>query len=295
MKNRTAIKSSPILSVKVDKSNMEYKIKITAQNVGRTVGEILRSEGFSHRLVTSLKRCENGICLNGAQAKTIEVCNEGDVITLSKPDDTAPTPNPTLNVRTLYEDERVIVFDKPQNMPVHESIKHRGDTLSNAFAARCPGLTFRAVNRLDRDTFGCVICAKDRHAAKLLQRSYQKRYVGICHGIFAEKHGTVDAPIARERESIIIRCVSEIGQPAVTEYNVLEERNGFSLVEFSLKTGRTHQIRVHMNHIGHPIAGDSLYGGECPEYPTLRLCCAEVSFYTPDSENEITVKTQFEI
>lgn len=267
---------------------MKYNITVSPQQSGRSLGDILRGEGFSHRLITSLKRVDGGISLNGSPARTIDICRQGDVIALSNRDSKLPEPNYGLEVRTLFENDRVIVFDKPCNMPVHESALHRGDTLANAFAARCPGLSFRSVNRLDRDTCGCVICAKDPHAAMLLQRSYQKRYVGICLGIFEQKQGIISAPIARERESIITRCVRDDGQPAVTEYRILEEYpNGFSLAEFTLHTGRTHQIRVHMSHIGHPIAGDGLYGGECPEYPVLRLCCAEAAFTLPDGETAV--------
>jgi 23S rRNA pseudouridine1911/1915/1917 synthase len=271
---------------------MLYTITVTENQDGKNVGGILRSAGFSHRLITLLKRTEGGICLNGKHARTVDTCRCGDVITLRREDEKKPEPNFELCADVLFENERVIVYDKPCGMPVHESARHRGDALSNVFAAHCPELSFRSVNRLDRDTCGCVICAKDAHSAKVLQGSYGKRYVGLCCGIFEKKSGIVDAPIARECESIITRCVRSDGQRAVTEYNVLEERGGFSLVEFRLLTGRTHQIRVHMSYIGHPIAGDGLYGGECEEYSVMKLCCAEVSFRLPNEE-EITCKSKF--
>jgi 23S rRNA pseudouridine1911/1915/1917 synthase len=267
---------------------MRYEIEVSSASGGKTVGEILRAEGFSHRLITSLKRVDGGITVRGGLAKTVDICREGDIIVLRREDEKLPEPNYELEAAVLFENERVIVFDKPSGMPVHESARHRGDTLANVFAARCGGLSFRSVNRLDRDACGCVICAKDAHSAMILQKSYQKRYVAVCRGIFAEKSGSVNAPIARERESIITRCVRADGQPAVTDYRVLEEFGDkfsfFSLVEFNLHTGRTHQIRVHMSHIGHPIAGDGLYGGECAEYPTLCLCCAEAEFELPGGE-----------
>jgi 23S rRNA pseudouridine1911/1915/1917 synthase len=206
-----------------------------------------------------------------------------------------PEPNFELAAEILFENDRVIVFDKPSNMPVHESAKHRGDALSNVFAAHCPETAFRSVNRLDRDTCGCVICAKDAHSAKVLQGSYRKRYVGVCLGHFDIKQGTVNAPIARERESIITRCVRSDGQAAVTEYRVIEEREGFSLVEFNLLTGRTHQIRVHMSYIGHPIAGDGLYGGNCAEYAHTQLCCESVAFCLPQTNEEIVCRSKFNL
>jgi 23S rRNA pseudouridine1911/1915/1917 synthase len=273
---------------------MLYNITVDSKYDGAKLGDILRNEGFSRRLVTSLKRTEGGITLNGMPARTVDICHTSDTIMLSRADTKLPSANEKLSVTVLYEDERVIVFDKPANMPVHESAGHRGDTLSNAFATHCKGLSFRSVNRLDRDTCGCVICAKDAHSAMVLQRSYEKSYVGICHGIFAEKTGRVDMPIARERESVITRCVREDGQPAVTEYRVIGENGGFSAVRFRLLTGRTHQIRVHMSHIGHPIAGDGLYGGECAEYPTLMLCCERVAFTLPNGKT-VECKSEFDM
>lgn len=263
---------------------MLYEITVDNGSDGCTVGALLHKLGYSRRLISSLKRTEGGITLNGDFARTVDVCHAGDMLTLSKQDEKNPDPNDELYARILFENERVIVYDKPSGMPVHESVRHRGDTLSNVFAAHCPGLTFRSVNRLDRDTCGCVICAKDAYSANRLQRSYEKRYVGICRGIFDKKQGSVDAPIARERESIITRCIREDGQRAVTDYKVMGEYGDHSLVEFYLRTGRTHQIRVHMSHIGHPIAGDGLYGGKCEEYPSLMLCCKEVRFRLGDEE-----------
>lgn len=258
---------------------MRYTLTVTAEQSGRQLGEILRQNGWSRRQVTSLKRTEGGILLDGEHARTVDVCREGQVITLERADSTSPDPNPDLRADILYEDGHIIVFDKPSGMPTHESHGHRGDALSNLFAAHCGGLTFRSVNRLDRETSGCVIVAKDAHAALTAAKTVRKIYCGVCEGVPEPKSGRIDAPIARERESVIIRCVRGDGKPSVTLYDVTEENGSFARCDFTLLTGRTHQIRVHMAHIGHPLRGDSLYGNGGG---TLALCCREVGFTAAD-------------
>ncbi len=263
---------------------MKYQLTVTAEQSGRQLGEILRSAGWSRRQVTALKRTEGGITLDGEHARTVDVCREGQVISLERADSKAPDPNPDLKAGILYEDGHFIVFDKPSGMPTHESHGHRGDALSNLFAAHCPGLTFRSVNRLDRETSGCVIVAKDAHAALSAAKTVSKIYCGVCEGVPEPRTGRIDAPIARERESVIIRCVRGDGKPSVTIYTVIHENSRRALCDFELLTGRTHQIRVHMAHIGHPLAGDSLYGTGSGQ---LALCCREVRFLNTDGEEVV--------
>ncbi|MDE6149470.1 MAG: RluA family pseudouridine synthase, partial [Ruminococcus sp.] len=227
---------------------MAVEIFITADEDGKNLGEVLTNRGVSRRLLTRLKRTEKGITRKGETVRTIDKVFKDDIILLNEQDETLLEPNGELNVEVLYEDEQLIVFNKPPFMPVHPSIKHQGDTLGNFFAYHCKGLTFRPVNRLDRDTSGCVITAKNQYAAKALQRTYEKVYYAICHGVFDKKHGIVDAPIAREQESIIKRCVRSDGQCAVTRYEVLECSSKYSFLKLRLENGRTHQIRVHMSH-----------------------------------------------
>lgn len=272
---------------------MAIKINISANDNGRKLGEILQKQGVSKRLITRLKRTENGITRNGELIRTIDTVSEGDVILLNEQDEKLLEPNGELEVEVLYEDSQLVVFNKPPLMPVHPSIKHQGDTLGNFFAYHCPGLTFRPVNRLDRDTSGCVIVAKNQFAAKALQDSYEKVYYALCHGVFEQSEGTVSAPIAREQESIIKRCVRDDGQVAVTHYKVLRQGEKYALVEFHLENGRTHQIRVHMAHIGHPVAGDDMYGGTRENFRRQALHCGKVTFIHPVDKNrtEVTAKT----
>ena len=274
---------------------MAVEIIIDARNDGKKLGEVLANKGVSKRLVTRLKRTPNGITRNGELIRTINTVSKGDIILLNECDEKRLDPNSSLQVPVLFEDDQLIVFDKPPFMPVHPSIKHQGDTLGNFFAYHCSELTFRPVNRLDRDTSGCVIVAKTQFAAKALQKSYQKVYYAICHGVFEQKSGVVDAPIAREQESIIKRCVRADGQPAVTHYEVINSTENYSLLRLILENGRTHQIRVHMAHIGHPVAGDDLYGGSRSDYPRQALHCGEVSFVHPISGKEISVCSDFKL
>ena len=244
--------------------------------------------GVSKRLLTKLKRTENGITRNGKLIRSIDTVNCGDVIVLKTEDSSFLEPNGQLSVRIVYEDESGIVFDKPGGMPVHPSIKHQCDTLGNFFSYKYPDLTFRPVNRLDRDTSGLCLVAKDAHAANLLQGNCRTVYYAAVHGE-TDTEGTIDAPIARERESIILRCVREDGQKAVTHYKRLCCSNGYSLEEIHLETGRTHQIRVHFAHIGHPLAGDDMYGGLRTNIYRQALHCGKLTFISPDTGKETTV------
>lgn len=246
---------------------------------------------MSRRLLTRLKRQSGGITRNGELVRSIDEVRHGDVIVLHLEDDSFLEPNGSLNVPIAFENESLVVFDKPSGMPVHPSIRHQGDTLGNWFAHLYPGLTFRSVNRLDRDTSGLCVIAKDALAARLLQGSCKKVYYAAVHGVIPES-GTIDAPIARERESIILRCVREDGQRAVTHYRRLKCSGKYSLAEIDLETGRTHQIRVHFAHIGAPLAGDDLYGGLRDDIKRQALHCGRMTFSDPLTGERITVTSE---
>lgn len=263
-------------------------ITCTSADDGKKVGDILREHGFSRKLITRLKRTQQGITVGGKTVRTIDRVSAGDVITICENDLGATLPNSELNVGILFEDEHLIVFDKPPLMPCHESIKHRGDTLSNFFAAHCPNTVFRCVNRLDRDTSGCVVVAKSAFCANALQRSCEKVYFGITEKM-SLAGGRVCAPIARERDSIIKRCVRSDGQYAATVFCVTQRNGDYALCRFLLETGRTHQIRCHMAHIGCALVGDDMYGSRNTSISRQALHCGEVTFTHPVTKQRLTI------
>lgn len=262
------------------------ELRFTAEE-DMTVGELLRvKNGVSRRLTASLKHQEGGITCNGIPVRTIDRVKKGDTVILRDNSDEALEPDASLNVPVVFENDSLVVFNKPAGVPVHPSHKHRSGTLGNWFAHLYPELTFRPVSRLDSNTSGLCTAAKDAHAANRLQGNSRKVYYAIVHGI-TEESGTIDAPIAREKESIILRCVREDGKPAVTHYRRIGCGSRYSLLRLELETGRTHQIRVHCAYIGHPLAGDDLYGGSREDISRHALHCGELIFPDPMTGEEI--------
>ena len=266
---------------------------IDEKNSGKTVKKLLREQyGVSASMLSQLKRTQRGIELNGAHARSIDIAQTGDVLSITLPDDENEIPPVDLPVEVLFEDEHVIVFNKPPFMAAHPVHGHQGDTLANAaaFYAMKKGerYAFRAINRLDRDTTGTLLCAKNGYAAVLLAGSVSKVYIGVCEGI-VDAPGTIDAPIRLKEGHTIERETGEGGVHAVTHYEPLEIWHDHTLLRFTLETGRTHQIRVHMASIGHPLAGDDMYGGKREYISRQALHCAEVSFDHPVTKKRVTV------
>lgn len=260
---------------------------ITDENAGKRIKEFLRAFGVSVSLLKKLKNTENGICKNGAPARTIDSVFCGDRLQINIEDSGKAPESADIKINLLYEDEDLIAAEKPAFMPVHESRNHRGDTLSNAVAGICGG-AFRAIYRLDRDTSGIVLIAKNEFAAAKLAGRVRKDYYAVVCGRI-EGSGVIDAPIKRERESIIKRCVAPDGESAVTYYTALKHSEKYTLVKLKLETGRTHQIRVHFAHIGYPLAGDTLYGGSTEKIGRQALHCRDIYFTHPVSEEEIHI------
>lgn len=268
----------------------EIKLKILRFKVEcsepTTIKDFLSSNGVSRRLMTKLKRQTDGITCNGEKIRTIDMVKNGDEVVLTMQDESFLEPNPTLNVPIVYESDSVIVFNKPIKMPVHPSINHQGDTLGNYFAYLFPRTTFRPVNRLDRDTSGLCAVAKNAHAVNMMK--LQKTYYAIACGNIKED-GVIDAPIDRGEESIIFRCISPNGKRAITHYKVVRSNDKYTLLEISLETGRTHQIRVHFSYIGHPLVGDELYGALSDEIIGQALHCGRLSFFDVSANKEVEI------
>lgn len=265
----------------------EITIAVPQEFDGAQAQDLLKNLGFSRRAIIKLKQT-GGLTRGGEVLRTIDVIRAGDelLVQLSEESGAVP-PNPELYAKKAYEDEDVVVFDKPPYMPVHPSIRHHDDTLANLFAAEYPGLAFRPINRLDRNTSGLCVCAKNRFAASSLADSLQKVYFAVTDG--TPPGDMVNAPIGREGDSIIKRCVTPEGKPAVTHFTAVGGDSRRTLLRVTLETGRTHQIRVHMAYLGFPLCGDEMYGGDMSAIARQALHCGEVSFTQPVTHEKIQV------
>lgn len=262
------------------------------------VKEVLKAEfSMSDRLLLKLKKLDK-IYLNCNVTSVNHPVLENDLIEcyLDYEEDNSniiPTEMP-LNI--IYEDEAYIVVNKPAGIPVHPSMDHYTDSLSNgiAFYFNQIGLKkkIRPVNRLDKDTSGIVIFAKNEYIQECLVRQMKskefiKRYIAVVNGNLDNLEGTIKAPIARKEGSIIERCVSETGDIAITHYKVLKRKTDFDIVECILETGRTHQIRVHFAYLGHSLLSDTLYGTSSSLINRQALHAYEVEFTHPLSKKKV--------
>lgn len=245
--------------------NLIYKVEKDS-----SINEILSSKfHFSARLKNKLIKSKN-ILLNGLFVDTRTIANVGDIITivLDYEEDNSNIVPTKMNLDIIYEDSFLLAINKPAGIAVHPSILHFDDSLSNGIKYYFDSIglkkKIRAVNRIDLNTSGLVLFAKNEYVQELLidemkKNSFSKTYLALVIGILDKKDGIINAPISRKQNSIIERCVSSAGQQSITHYKVLKEFNNYSLIECQLETGRTHQIRVHFSHIGHPLLGDTLY------------------------------------
>jgi len=242
-----------------------------------TLLSYLKAQKYSSQVITHLKRTKNGLLLNGEWAYVRTLLHTGDILTIrlieeENSENIVPT-NLPLNI--VYEDEDLLIINKNADTPIHPSQGNYDNTLANAvtYYYQQKGLpfTYRCINRLDRDTTGLLILAKHMYSASLLSDMVQRReihreYLAIATGIVPDE-GTIIAPIGRVSGSTIERQVdAENGEYACTHYKRLAHKDGYSLISLKLETGRTHQIRVHMKHIGHPLPGDFLYN---PDYAVI--------------------------
>jgi len=250
--------------------NRIFHYQITENEQGTTVLDFLRKKGFSRHILSSMKADKEALTRNGQRIGGREQLLAGDhfrVRLLETVDSDGIVPVSML-LSILYEDEDILVINKPADMPVHPSIGNYTNTLANGVAAYLDAKDehspFRCINRLDRDTSGALILAKNAFSAAVLStqmrnRQIRRTYLAVVEGI-TPPNGTISAPISRVDDSVIERHVDFLrGEPAVTHYERLEVKNEHSLLEIHLETGRTHQIRVHMGYIGHPLPADYLY------------------------------------
>lgn len=263
------------------------EFKITEKDNDRRIRDFLRDFGVSSSLLTKLKNTENGITLNNAFARTIDPIKTGDILKINI-ENKGQMPAPSdKRVEIIFEDEDIIAVNKPPFMPVHESRNHQGDALSNTVANYVEKDTaFRAVYRLDRDTSGIVLIAKNELAASKLAGQIKKDYYAVSNRDIGE-NGTISAPIARENESIIKRCVKNDGETAITHFKKMQTFSHGVLYKINLETGRTHQIRVHFAHLGASLVGDTLYGGDSEIINRQALHCKTIYFNHPITGEKI--------
>ena len=278
--------------------------RISAEENGKTVKEVLRyGVGLSLAFTKQLKFLENGIMLNGEKVTVRKIVTEGDILFLATEDVEKQGVLTPVNIPIdiVYEDEYIVMPNKSANMPTHPSHNHRGDTLADALAYKYQQegtpFVFRAISRLDRNTSGILLIAKDRISASHLSDAMKsgnisKKYIAILDGELENDEGIIDTYIKREAESIIFRKVckeDEGGDRAITKYKVLAKQNCYTLVLASPITGRTHQLRVHFSHVGAPILGDDMYGKESSLISRHALHAFSLSFIHPRAQSDMTV------
>ena len=270
------------------------EFEITVSDDGRQIRDFLREFGVASSLLTKLKNTENGITINGEFARTIDRLYAGDRLKIAiESKGKMPSKLICSEVRAEYNDEDILILNKPAFMPVHESRNHQGDTLANAAACYMDeNNAFRAVYRLDRDTSGLVLIAKNELAAGKLAGNIKKDYYAVVSGELSGS-GTIDLPIRRVRESIIERGVFDDGERAVTHWEAVDSKEGRTLIKINLETGRTHQIRVHFSHLGYPLLGDTLYGGDTSLINRQALHCKTVYFKHPVTSKSIVIDSDF--
>lgn len=287
------------------------KYVIDKLNDGIEIKDFLRKNKFSANLIKRLKKIPDGILVNSKHENVRYILKENDILELNTQDfqnDENEYLEPiNIELEIIYEDENITVVNKPSNMPTHESLNNRGNTLANAlkYRYRDRPYVFRATNRLDKDTSGVVITANNKFYASLLSSKIKngrikKEYIAIVSGKLTGE-GEINLPIARIEKSIIKRTVREDGEAAITKYKVLASCEEASVVLLTPVTGRTHQLRVHLSHVGHPILGDAMYGEKSQYIDRQALHCLNMNiedvgnFYAPlPNDMEEIIRRYFE-
>lgn len=287
--------------------NRTFTYSITANQQNMTIQQFLKMQGYSRQNIVALKKLPESILVNGRWEYVSYRLQEGEELTIIMAEDSSSEKIVPVNLplTIVYEDEDILVLNKPANMPIHPSLNNYENTLANAvayyFEQQNKPFIFRCINRLDRDTTGLTILAKNMLSAGILSEMISKReikreYLGIADGIgITPKSGIIDAPIARMDGSTIERCVDfEKGERAVTHYEVLREsvENNLSLVNLWLETGRTHQIRVHMKYLGYPLIGDFLYHPENTKISRQALHAYRLTFLHPITKEPLCFTAQ---
>ena len=257
--------------------NIDYIID--EDSSGLRVEQFLRRKRYSGQNLSEIKRMPKSILVNGVHYYMRQELSTGDhlQVRICETQNSEIMPPTTLPLDIIYEDEDLLVLNKPAGMPIHPSLNNYTNSMANAlayyFQSQGKPFIFRCCNRLDRDTSGLTIVSKHLVSGSILSdmtkyREVHREYLAIARGSVTPSEGTIQAPLGRKEGTIIERTVDwEHGEDAVTHYKVVKEANGHSLVSLRLETGRTHQIRIHMKYLGYPLIGDYLYNPDM-EYMT---------------------------
>ncbi|KAB1440116.1 RluA family pseudouridine synthase [Candidatus Galacturonibacter soehngenii] len=272
--------------------NRTFIYKIDDAYDGYKIGDFLRKHLYSRQLIIHLKKTEQGILLNNTWAYINDLLHTNDVLTIqiieeSSSDNIVPV---KMELDIVYEDEDIVIINKASNTPIHPSMNNYDNSLANGLAyyyeSQNLPFVFRCVNRLDKDTSGLVLLAKNMYSSCILSemvrnREIHREYLALVEGKLND-NGTIDAPVARKEGSVIERCIDfDHGQTAITHYSRLDYKNDFSLASIVLETGRTHQIRVHMKYIEHPLPGDFIYNPVFTHINRQALHSHKLSFVHP--------------
>lgn len=292
---------------------IEYTV--SASDAGMTARMIMHNIlGLSAREITRCKQFEDGVLLRASglednfhKVMIKDILHEGDILRVKIYEDVvnaSPIEPLDIPIDIVYEDEDLILINKPGDMVVHPSYAHFSDSLSNALFSYYERTgqkhVIRAIGRLDRETSGLIIFAKNRHSAAVLSKqnegmSRRKEYLAFAYGVFDKESGTVDAPIGLPEGVRMKREVMPEGKEAVTHYHVERQYADYALLRLQLDTGRTHQIRVHMAHIGHPLLGDGLYGESVRDAHGMEraaLHAAHLEFVHPITGRELSFDSE---
>lgn len=252
-------------------TNTHIEYRVTNDNDNQKVSQILRNYlKLSRGEMRRIKRCA-GLMVNDQTVRSNSLVKEGDLIRVNlQDDDVQPVIPQDIPLDIIFEDEHILVVNKPPDMLVHPLSYHVLDTLANGviyhWQQQGHNSKFRAVSRLDKDTSGVILIAKSSYichqlSGQMKNNMCRREYLAVVHNRITADSGIIDFPIGRPNDNSLIFGVTPQGKEAITHFTVIKRFTGGSLVKLRLETGRTHQIRVHMRHLGHPLMGDDLYGG----------------------------------
>lgn len=285
----------------VEKQIRRVSLTVPPERAGQKVDTLLRKAlGLSGTVIRRIKWLDDGILLDGERVFTSQRVEPGQVLTvrLSDPERRSGVVPAQGSLDIVYEDGDMLVLNKAPGVLVHPGAGHFADTIGNFlldyYDRTGVEADFHPVHRLDKGTSGLMVVTKHPHAQEVLKNQlhtseFRRIYLAVCLGGPADERGTVDAPIGMAEGSIVARAVRPDGLPARTHYRVLERRGDRALVRLELETGRTHQIRVHMAHLGCPLAGDFLYGTEDRDLiPRSALHSSELTVRQPVTGERLT-------